>query len=209
MTLTSDILESLGDVVEEVEFSAVGFVEVFSGEGFRSRSAGDDAHVQEDKVIEVAGDRGEVVVDAEDGFSLGVEVLQKFDDRLLGRGIDCGEGFVHEIDLGVLHESTGKENTLLLAAGELRNLAVGEVADADLLEGFACLLALCFADTLEPTELAVGAHDDDIEGAHRKIPINAFALRDVYDEVALVFVRLAVDEDLARSLWNQIEAGFE
>ena len=52
--LATDIFEGLGDVVEEVEFAAVGFVKVLAGEGFGGGSAGDDAHVEEDEVIKIA-----------------------------------------------------------------------------------------------------------------------------------------------------------
>ena len=83
------------------------------------------------------------------------------------------------------------------------------MADADLLEGFTGLLALGFAHAFEPAELAIGAHDDDVERAHGKVPVDALALRNVGDEIALLFVRLAIDKDFAGGLRNKVEAGFE
>ena len=45
-----------GGFGEEGESSAVGFVEVLIGEDFGDRTGGDDAHVQEHRVVEVGGD---------------------------------------------------------------------------------------------------------------------------------------------------------
>ena len=111
-------------------------------------------------------------MDAEDGFAAGVKALEKLDDGLLGGGVDGGEGFVHEVDFGILDEGAGEEDPLLLAAGELGDLAVGELADADLFEGGAGLFTLGFADAFEPTEFAVGSHGDNVEGADREIPVD-------------------------------------
>ena len=49
------------------------------------------------------------------------------DDGVFGDGVDGGEGLVHEIDLRVLHQSPRQEGALLLPAGELADLPVGEI----------------------------------------------------------------------------------
>ena len=50
----SDVLESLGDIVEQVEFAAVGFLEILPREGFTGGAAGNDAHVEQDQIVEVS-----------------------------------------------------------------------------------------------------------------------------------------------------------
>ena len=43
--LAADVLQRVRDVVEQVEFSSVGFVEVLAGERFRGGATGDDPHI--------------------------------------------------------------------------------------------------------------------------------------------------------------------
>lgn len=50
----TDILKGVSGVFEEIELSAVGFLEVLAREGFLGGAAGDDAHVEEDEPVEVA-----------------------------------------------------------------------------------------------------------------------------------------------------------
>jgi hypothetical protein len=208
-SLPGDLAEGVGGVGEEAEFTAVGFFEVIAGEDFLGGAGGDDAHIEEDEPIEVFRYGGEVVMDDEAGFASFVEFLEEGDDSLFGGGVDGGEGFIHEVELGVLGEGSCEEDALLLSAGELADLAVGEVADADVFEGFMGGGLLFFTDAVEPAECAVGAHGDDIEGAYGEVPIDAFALGDVADEVSLFGVGLSVDVDPAGGFGDEVEAGFE
>jgi hypothetical protein len=48
--------------------------------------------------------------------------------------IEAREGFVEEEDVGALRECAGEEDALLLSAGELADLAVGEGGDVEFVE---------------------------------------------------------------------------
>ena len=121
---------------------------------------------------------------------------QQLDDRLLRRRVDALEGLVHEVDLGVLDERTGEEDALLLAAGELADLAAGELGHADLLERLPRGRAILGARPPHPAEPPVPAHQHDVEDARREVPVDAAALRHVGDELALLRVRPPVHERL-------------
>ncbi len=46
---------------------------------------------------------------------------------MLGRRVDPGEGLVQQVEFGILGQGAGEKHALLLAAGELADLAFGEV----------------------------------------------------------------------------------
>ncbi len=58
------------------------------------------------------------------------------------RGIDAGERLVEEHDQRVLHEGAGEEDALLLAAGELADVAVAHAAEAEAVERLGGALAV-------------------------------------------------------------------
>jgi hypothetical protein len=207
--LPGNLAEGVGGVGEKTEFAAICFLKIITREHFGGGTGGDDAHVQEDEPVEVFGDGGEVVVHDEAGFTAFIQFLEEGDDGLFGGGVDGGEGFVHEIELGVLGEGAGKENALLLSSGELADLAIREVADTDMFEGLTGGVLLSFPDAAEPAELAIGPHGDDIEGAHGEVPVNALSLGHVSDELPLFPVGLSVDMHPTGCFRDEIEAGLE
>ena len=78
--------------------------------------------------------------------------------------------------LSGLRQGAGEEHTLLLAAGQLPDLAVGELCHPDLIEPFQCKIQMPPPNPLEPSNAPVEAHCDHIKCRRRKIPINAGAL---------------------------------
>ncbi len=148
-------------------------------------------------------------MDDDDGFAAGAQLAEDGDDGAFGDGVDGGEGFVHEIDAGVLDEGAGEEGALLLAAGELADLAVGEVLHADLFEGVHGGLAFALPGAANPAEAAVEAHGYDVEYGGGEVPVDAAALGDVADEAADLFVGLAVEPDCAGGAGDEFEGGLD
>jgi hypothetical protein len=148
-------------------------------------------------------------MDGDDGAALGAEALEECEDGAFGSGVDACERFVHEIEASVLGESASEEDALLLASGELADLAVGEVSDADFVEATEGSVAMVLGRAAQPADAAVEAHGHDVEGAGGEIPVDAFALRDVTDPGAALVVGGAEDADPAGGWFDEAEGGFE
>ena len=65
-----------------------------------------------------------------DGLSLLPQFAEQLEDDPLGSRIDAGHGLIHEVDFGLLGESSGQKHPLLLAAGELADLPPLELREA-------------------------------------------------------------------------------
>ena len=139
-------------------------------------------------------------------------VLQRFeqgDDCPFRGHIHPGEGFVHEVEPGILGQGAGEEHPLLLAAGQLADLPLGKVGHAHLLEGVQRNLTIFPADRTQPADFAVQAHGDHIQSIDRKVPIDTFSLGDITHQVALGGVGLAIDGHGSRCAWNQPQHRFD
>src|SRR5690606_23622044 len=174
-------------------FTAVGLLEILPREGLGGGTIRDDTHVDEDEPVKGGRDGGEVVMDDKAGLAPLAECTEQIDDGLFGCGIDLGVGFIQEVEVGILHESAGEEDPLLLAARELADLSKGEMADSDLLEGIHGAFGFGLADAAEPPETAVGSHRDDIERIDGKIPVNTLPLRDICNAMPILPVRFSVN----------------
>ena len=119
----------------EAHAAAVGDAQIVLGEDIATGPAGDAAHVEQGDPVEVLGHGLQVVMDDDHGLAGGAQFLEQFDDGAFGGGVHALERFVHEVDLGVLHQRAGQEGALLLAAGELADLAVGVILHAHLDQG--------------------------------------------------------------------------
>ena len=97
----------------------------------------------------------------------------------------------------------------MLAAGELGDLPPGVVGHADQIHGGARRLAGGAAHRAQPAERPVQPHRHQIEGAHRVVPVDALALRDVGHQAPLLAVGLAVDAHRAGHARHQVEDPFQ
>jgi hypothetical protein len=149
--------------------------------------------------------RLQVVVDDDHRLSVVAQLAQDIDDGALGGRVDAGHRLVEEIDIGFLDQRAGEEDALLLAAGELADLAVGIVLHADLRQGVHRLVAFGAAGAAQPAEMAVEPHRHDIEGVGREIPVDAGALRHIADLAALAVIGAAVDADMAGGRGDEAE----
>src|SRR5690606_31141595 len=114
---------------------------------------------------EIIRDRGEVVVDADDGAALGAQVLQHLDDRALSRGIDAGEGLIEQVEIRLLRQCAGEEHPLLLAARKLADLAIRETLHTNALKTRQRAGPVARTHEADEPEFAVEAHGDDINHA--------------------------------------------
>ena len=98
-----------------------------------------------------------------------------------------------------------QEQPLLLAAGELRDLAPRMVGHAHQVHGGAGRLARGAGHRAHPAEGPVESHRHQVEGAHRVVPIDALALRDIGHLPPLLPIRLAVDGHRAGYARHQVQ----
>ena len=75
---------------------------------------------EEDGAITRLPGEGEVVEGGDDGAALGAPGAEKVGEFLGGDEVEAGERFVEEEDIGALGDGAGKEDALLLSAGEGR-----------------------------------------------------------------------------------------
>ena len=109
---------------------------------------------------------------------------QREDDPLRGR-VDPRHRLVHEIHVGSLSQRSGQKRPLLLAAGKLSDLPIGQVGQAHLRQAIAGPGDVGRARSFEPPQPAERSHQHEVAHAHGRIPVAALALRNVADAAAL------------------------
>jgi hypothetical protein len=129
--------------------------------------------------------------------------LQHRDDGPLRLRVHALERLVHQVDPGILHQRTRQEDALLLAARQLADLAGREVHHVHLLQRRQRQLTLTPTDPPEPAQRAVTAHLHHVQHRRREVPVHRAALRHVRHQPPLLFIRTAVDQDLARRRLQQ------
>ena len=121
-------------VLEHVHRRAVGAFEDVGREHVVGRARAHHARVEADEVGQVGGDAVEVVGGQHDGEAVVVELAEQVQDLVAGAHVDARGGLVDEQQVGRAEQGAGDEHPLLLAAGELADVAVAEVADAEPVE---------------------------------------------------------------------------
>ena len=143
-----------------------------------------------------------------------MEVVEQMKDLVARLDVDARRRFVHQQQLGLAKQGAGDEHPLLLAAGELTDVTVGERADAQSLECVCDVAALCPAAPRDDSTVLAGASHEHALG-HRdgEAPVDGVDLRDVADPEVLPSVHGAgdgmhgVEQDaqqrcLARTRWT-------
>ena len=95
---------------------------------------GHDPPVDADDPRQVGGDRVELVGGEHDRDPVGVEVGEQVEDVVAGLEVDAARRLVEEQERRVGDQRAGQEDPLLLAAGQLADVAAGQAADAQPLE---------------------------------------------------------------------------
>ena len=82
--------------------------------------------------------------------------------------VEEGGGLVEEQDFRVLDQRSGEEGELTLAAGEARDLAVGEISEPQAIEGFAGESHVGIALEAEQRLMRGTTHQDELTDPERK-----------------------------------------
>jgi len=109
--------QRLCGLVQERQFSAIGFLQVVLCEDIFGGPTGDDAHVQHDQFVEVVPHGLQVMVNDKYRAPTLNQFLQNGNDGTFRAGVDASEGLIHEIDFGILSQRACEKDALLLAAG--------------------------------------------------------------------------------------------
>src|SRR4030042_3323229 len=131
--------------VQHQEVALEGGVKNVLGEDGPGLAEGDDLSVQADGMVEAAGHAREVVSGDQEGLALSAQVVEEVEEVVLAGGVHAGEGLVEKEDAGLLGQRTGDEHPPLLAAGQLADLAAGQVDQAHLLQALLGDLAVVSA----------------------------------------------------------------
>ena len=203
------IVEEGGAVGEDEELRAEGVGEVGLAENIGGGAEGDEAMVEEQDEVELAGGEVEVVGGDHDGDLGCAEVIEEVEGGIEGGDIHAGEGFVHEEDVRLLGEGAGEEDALLLPTGEVADGTAAQVGDAHLAQALVNDLTVMRGGGLEPTLDIVTTHHDDVANGDREAPVDFFALGDVGHAVLVVAEGEAVDEDASGGEGQEADKGFE
>jgi hypothetical protein len=117
-------------------------------------------------------------------LALVLQRLQDIDDGAFRGGVDTGERLVQKVEIGILRQRPGEEHALLLAAGQLADLAVREIAHADPVEAAPRTGIHGAGQPPEQARGPVETHLHHVENRRREIPVDAGALRDIGDACA-------------------------
>ena len=98
--------------------------------------------------------------------------------------VEAVERFVEEKDVSFLSERAGDVSSLLLAAGELVDLAIGNVFQLHRGERGFALLLVDFAKAFEMTQMRKASHLDDVAYPEREVLLMLIDLWKVSDFAA-------------------------
>ena len=128
-------------------------------------------------------DAVQVVGGEHDRETVGVEVGEEVQHLVAGAHVDPGRGFVQQQHLRPAEQRPRDEHPLLLAAGELADVAISEAADAELLEHRVHFLPLV---TRRPGQDAPSGprHQHDLGDGDREVPVDRPDLRHVAERDA-------------------------
>ena len=145
----------------------------------------------------------------DDRFPCFPKFLENGHDCPFGGGIYTLEGFIHDVNVCILPQCPRQEYPLLLAAGQLADLAVVKILHADLFQSGCCPFLLFLPRPCEPAQSAILAHQYGVHDCGWKIPIHAGSLGHIPHLVALLHQRFAEYQYLARHRLNQSHDRFD
>src|SRR4051794_11923319 len=120
----------------------------------------------------------DVVGRDEQAATVGRQVAEQSLEPGRADGIEPVERLVEQKQLGVLHERTGDQDALALAAGQAAERLVREVAHANSVERIERLSPLDASGAPVPRDARDGTHGGDVECADRKVQARAVGLGD-------------------------------
>ena len=162
---------------ERDDLRAVGLLEHRPGQRLGRRAERDLAPVEAEDAVPAAR-LLEVVRRDQDAAALASQLVEKAFEQVGARLVDARERLVEEEDRRVLDERAADEHALPLAAGELAELLLRQVAQADALQRRKPERALAAAERAPPRHPRERAHQRDVERGDRVVEPRALRLRD-------------------------------
>ena len=181
------------------QHAAKGLFQVRLGENLDRGPVGEHGAVEQHGAIAELRHAAQIVRGDQHHPPFIAKRTQQLDDGVLGIDVDAGEGFVEQNHPPVLGKRAGEEHPLLLAAGELADLALAEIAHAD--AGKCCcdrFMIRGFGNA-HHVHVAIAAHHHHVLDENREVPVDVLALRHIGDDVLFQrgIDRLAENCDLA------------
>ena len=175
---------TLGDegealIADNGHVRAVGATQDVGGEDVGGRALGDDAAVDTDDSGEVGGDGVNLVGGHHDGHALVVKLVKEVHDVVPGLDVDSGGWLVEEKESRVADEGSSEEDALLLPAGELPYVPVGEIGYAEALHDHPRVAALLGRVPREEGLAHGGTHEDYFLYGDREVPVDGLELGNV------------------------------
>ena len=165
---------------EDVHRGAVdGFEDRWGEYCFGAASAG-DAHVETEQLWEMSGCAIQVVGAEHDGEPVVVELAQEVKDFVACSYVDTGRGFVEEQDLRFAEKGAGDEHALLLSSGQLADVAMTKLTDAEAIKDDGDVALLRCAGPRSTTPVDSG-HRNDLGDRNWKVPVDRLDLGHVAD----------------------------
>ena len=176
-------------IVDNMCIDTVDSAEVLLVDDLVGSTDGEDGPlVHHDDVIGVLGGDVDVVADHDDeDLLVDGEVLEHLGDVELVPDVQVGGGLVQQQDLGLLHESPGEHDLLVLSGGELVERPHGEVRDSQHLQGVVDDVEIAVEGT--PFAVGVPSHEDGVDDREGEGVVGG--VRDVSD-----LLRQLLDVDL-------------
>lgn len=156
----------------------------FPGHDLGSGAKGNLTLVENEGVRENFGHALELVVGRNDEVTARGEVDQRVRKVAPALDVEAVERFVEQKDMGLLGEGPGNEGALLLAAGELVNLPVGNVAQLHRGNRFLGFFTVELTETAKVPEVGEAPHRHDIADPDRKMTLVLIDLGKVGDFAA-------------------------
>jgi len=110
-----------------------------------------------------------------------LQLRKQAEDLVTGVYVETSERLVHEHDLGLLRESPGDEQPLLLPSGERLYPMIGEIDESDIVECLSDKPSILGARSTKRSQAAGASHHDNIADADRKTPVDLSPLGYVGD----------------------------
>ena len=168
-------------VSDDGHVGAVSAAEDVWGEDVGGRALGDDATVDADDLRQVGGDGVNLVGGHHDCHALVVKLVKEVHDIVPGLDVDSGGWLVEEKESRVADEGSSEEDALLLSAGELPYVPVGEIGYAEALHDHSSVAALLGRVPGEEGLAHGGTHEDNFLHSDGEVPVNGLELGNVTD----------------------------
>ena len=142
-----------------------------------------DAHhggVEADQVGKMRGEAVEIMGGHQDRDATLVEFAEKVEHFVAGTDIDPRCWFVHQQQFRVAEQGAGDEHSLLLTTGELADVTVGEIADAEAFEDVGDSGPFCRVGP-RPVAAVTRRHQHGLGNSHREVPVDRLDLGDIAD----------------------------